>query len=48
LLALTRIEQKIGKQSEISGKWQIEFKVLEDAFGKYDFWHIQLQKNMGW
>ena len=48
LQALTRIEQKIGKESEISGKWQIEFKALEDAFGKYDFWHTLLQKNMDW
>ena len=48
LQALARIELEIGKDKETAKNWLEEFKSLEDAFGKYDFWYTLLQKNHEW
>jgi len=48
LQALARIELEIGKDKETAKNWLVEFKSLEDAFGKYDFWYTLLQKNHEW
>jgi len=48
LQALARIELEIGKDKETAKNWLEEFKSLEDAFGKYDFWYTLLQKNNEW
>lgn len=44
LQGLARIECVIGKNKKIAKKWLIEFKSIEDALGKYDYWFVLLEK----
>jgi hypothetical protein len=48
LQGLARIDNAIGKHQKYSEKWFLEFKNIEDAFGKMDFWLAALDSNKKW
>lgn len=48
LQGLARIEVKAGKNRKQAEGWLIEFKKIEDALGKYDYWHTMKEKNSVW
>jgi len=48
LQGLARIDAGISKHNKVAEKWLIEFKQLEDAFGKYDYWVAAIEQNKKW
>jgi hypothetical protein len=44
LQGLARIECQIGKNKKVAKIWLEEFKIIEDAIGKYDYWYVLLEK----
>ena len=48
LQGLARIENKIGINKKICNGLLLEFKSIEDALGKYDYWYDLLEKNKNW
>lgn len=48
LESLARIENKIGINKKICNGLLLEFKPIEDALGKYDYWYDLLEKNKNW
>lgn len=48
LQGLARIETKIGKNKVQAAAWLNEFKFIEDAIGKYDYWNAWKEKNKAW
>ena len=48
LEGLARIENKIGINKKICNGLLLEFKSIEDALGKYDYWYDLLEKNKNW
>jgi hypothetical protein len=48
LEGLARIENKIGINKKICTSLLLEFKAIEDALGKYDYWYDLLEKNKNW
>ena len=48
LQGLARIENKIGNNKKICNGLLLEFKSIEDALGKYDYWYDLLEKNKNW
>jgi len=48
LQGLARIDASISKHDHAAEKWLNDFKLLEDAFGKYDFWIAAIAQNKKW
>ena len=48
LEGLARIENKIGINKKTCTGLLLEFKAIEDALGKYDYWYNLLEKNKKW
>ena len=50
LQGLARIDYKLGKgkDKKQAAIWLDEFKEIEDALGKYDYWVVMLENNKRW
>lgn len=48
LQGLARIDSKMGKDKERAENWLLEFKEIEDAIGKFDYWNAMLINNKRW
>ncbi len=48
LQGLARLEIRAGKNEKKALKWLNDFKTIEDAFGKYDYWLSFLIQNKRW
>jgi hypothetical protein len=48
LQGLARIDSKISKHPELGEQWLEDFKDIEDALGKYDYWLVALESNRKW
>jgi hypothetical protein len=50
LQGLARIDTKLGKgkDKKLAANWLDEFKEIEDAIGKYDYWNALFENNKRW
>lgn len=48
LQGLARIEDKSGKNDNLGLDWLNQFKKIEDALGKYDYWITMIKNNERW
>ena len=48
LQGLARVEAKCGKNNEKGEQWLLDYKQIEDALGKYDYWVAMLESNKRW
>lgn len=48
LQGLARIEIKANINDAMAKDWLINFKKIEDAFGKYDYWYTMIENNKRW
>lgn len=48
LQGLARIDSNISKHKAVAESWLNSFKTIEDAFGKYDYWHVMAENNKVW
>lgn len=48
LQGLARIDAKISLHKELAESWLEQFKQIEDALGKYDYWITMIEKNQKW
>jgi len=48
LQGLARIDSKIGKDKKQAENFLFEFKEIEDAIGKFDYWNAMLESNKHW
>jgi len=48
LQGLARIDSKIGKSKKRAEKWILDFKEIEDAIGKFDYWDAMITNNKRW
>ena len=48
LQGLARIDAKISMHKELAESWLDQFKEIEDALGKYDYWITMIENNQKW
>ena len=48
LQGLARIDSKISRHKDLGAEWLDQFKKIEDALGKYDYWVAMIQNNVKW
>jgi len=48
LQGLARIDSKISRHKELAEDWLVQFKQIEDAISKYDYWFSMIQNNLKW
>ena len=48
LQGLARIDAKISVHKELAESWLDQFKEIEDALGKYDYWISMIENNQKW
>lgn len=48
LQGLARIDVGISRHDKVAEQWLDDFKIIEDAFGKYDFWIAAIEQNKKW
>jgi len=48
LQGLARIDSKISRHKNLAEDWLVQFKQIEDAMGKYDYWLSMVENNFKW